>query len=100
MQRDALLKVAVGTWVPRAAWQMCLQLGRGCLTGLASWGQGCHAMYAGQSRCREVVLLGVNRVGNCKGKSEIHSMTDFFGSSIHSETLFFSANKKRKILFK
>lgn len=56
MQRDALLKVAVGTWVPRAAWQMCLQLGRGCLTGqgVSHWpgllgtGLPCHVCGAGQ----------------------------------------------------
>lgn len=51
-------------------------------------------MHAGQGTSREAVLLGVNRVGTCKEKSEIHRMTDVVGSTIHSETpIFFSKQK-------
>lgn len=81
----------MGCQLCRCAW---LKLGR------AGWGWGCHAMCAGQGTGREVVLLGVNRVGTLKGKGEIQSMAKFFGSSIYSETSIFSANTKGKILFK
>lgn len=78
MQSNALLKAAVRARALCAAW---------------------HLRLAGDVAATPCCWAG-SRVGTHEEKSEIHSLTDFFGSTIHSETPIFSSDKKGKILFK